>query len=126
MKTDNKWVYKVAMYLFLFLCILIIGINFTIYGEQTMQDVQESLASSANNECNYSGEGNDNSFIHKIINTISNHVNANSKSNLFIYVTSIFSIVLWIKISEVYFYKQSYIHTSYRKTLIAQKVRLNN
>lgn len=127
MKTENKLFNKVMIYLLILLCIISISINFTFYGVQSVQSVQESFTLSLNNECTNSGDGNNNTLINKRIDTILNRINSNGKSNILFHVASIFSmVILFIQISEFYFYEQAYLLTIHTRTLIVQKVRLNN
>ncbi len=127
MKTENKLKYKVIVYLLLFLCAICISFHLTIYGVQSVQEIQDSHLASVNNECNNSGDGNNNSLIHKIISNILNRITSNSKSDLLFYIAGTFStIILFIQISESYFDEQDYLSKIKKRSLIAKKIRLNN
>jgi len=127
MKAKNKLEYKVIMYLLLFLCAICISYHFTIYGVQSVQEMQDSQLASVKNEYNNSSDGGNNSLLNKIIITILHHINANSKSDLLFYAVGTFStIILFIQISEYYFYEHDYFSKIYKRSLIVQKIRLNN
>jgi len=94
---------------------------------QSVQEIQDSHLASVNNECNNSGDGNNNSLIHKIISNILNRITSNSKSDLLFYIAGTFStIILFIQISESYFDEQDYLSKIKKRSLIAKKIRLNN
>jgi ABC-type phosphate transport system permease subunit len=126
MKTDNIVKYRVITYLLLFLCAVCISFHLTINGVQSVQEIQDSQLISENNEYNNSGDGNNNSIINKIISTILNSINANNKSGLLFFLTGAFGIILFIQINESYIYEHDYFSRIYTRSLIAQKIRLNN
>jgi hypothetical protein len=127
MKTESKLKIKVILYLLLFLCAICISLHLTIYGVQSVQEIQASHLASVNNECDNSGDGNNNVSIHKVFNNISNRYSSNSKSNILFDVVGLFStIILFIQISESYFNEQNYLSKINKRSLIAQKIRLNN
>lgn len=126
MKTENKLVYKLIIYLLLFLCLISISFHLTIYGVQSVQEMQEAQLASVNNEYNYSSDGGNNFLLNKIISNILDRISAGNTSELLFYAVGTFStIILFIQICEYYFYKHDYSSKSY-KTLIAQKIRLND
>ncbi len=127
MKTENKLVYKLIIYLLLFLCVISISFHLTIYGVQSVQEMQEAQLASVNNEYNYSSDGGNNSLLNKIISNILNRINARNMSELLFYAVGTFStIILFIQICEYYFYKHDYFSKIYKRSLIAQKIRLND
>ena len=127
MKTKNKLVYKLIMYLLLFLCAISISFHLTIYGVQSIQEMQEAQLASVNSEYNYSSDGANNSLLNKIISNILNHINAKNTSGLLFYALGTFStIIIFIQICEYYFYKHNYFSKIYKRSLIAQKIRLND
>lgn len=127
MKTENKLVYKLIIYLLLFLCVISISFHLTIYGVQPVQEMQEAQLASVNNEYNYSSDGGNNSLLNKIISNILNRINARNMSELLFYAVGTFSIIiLFIQICEYYFYKHDYFSRIYKRSLIAQKIRLND
>lgn len=127
MKTENKLVYKLIIYLLLFLCVISISFYLTIYGVQSVQEMQEAQLASVNNEYNYSSDGGNNSLLNKIISNILNRINARNMSELLFYAVGAFStIMLFIQICEYYFYKYDYFSKIYKRSLIAQKIRLND
>lgn len=127
MKTENKLVYKFIIYLLLFLCVISISFHLTIYGVQPVQEMQEAQLASVNNEYNYSSDGGNNSLLNKIISNILNRINARNMSELLFYAVGTFStIILFIQICEYYFYKHDYFSRIYKRSLIAQKIRLND
>ena len=127
MKTENKLVYKLIIYLLLFLCVISISFHLTIYGVQSVQEMQEAQLASVNNEYNYSSDGGNSSLLNKIISNILNRINARNMSELLFYAVGTFStIILFIQICEYYFYKHDYFSKIYKRSLIAQKIRLND
>ena len=122
MKTKSKLMYKFIMYLLLFLCAVCISFHLTIYGVQSVQEMQNSQLVSINNEYNNSGDGNTNSKIQKkIIN-----INANNKSSFPFFIVGTFSIIIFnIQICELYIYGHDYFSKIFKKSLIAQKICLN-
>jgi hypothetical protein len=126
MKTESKLMYKVITYLLLFFCAVCISFHLTIYGVQSIQEIQDSQLVSVNNECKNSADGNNNSIIHKTINNICNHINANNKSGLLFFIAGTFNIILTFQISESYIYEHDYFSIIYARSLVAQKIRLNN
>ncbi|HHV10037.1 MAG TPA: hypothetical protein GXX75_07145 [Clostridiales bacterium] len=127
MKTENKLVYKLIIYLLLFLCVISISFHLAIYGVQSVQEMQEAQLASVNNEYNYSSDGGNNSLLNKIISNILNRINARIMSELLFYAVGTFStIILFIQICEYYFYKHDYFSKIYKRSLIAQKIRLND
>lgn len=127
MKTENKLVYKLVIYLLLFLCVISISFHLTIYGVQSVQEMQEAQLASVNNEYNYSSDGGNNSLLNKIISNILNRINARNMSELLFYAVGTFStIILFIQICEYYFYRHDYFSKIYKRSLIAQKIRLND
>lgn len=127
MKTKSKLMYKVILYILLFLCAVCISFHLTIYGVQSVQEIQNSHLVSVNNECNNTGDGNNNSKIQKIIINIFNHINANNKSRFLFFIAGTFStIILYIQINELYIYGHDYFSKIFRKSLFSQKIRLNN
>ena len=120
MKAENKLIYKVIMYLLLFLCAICISFHMTFYGVQSVQEIQDSHFAYVNDESNNSGDGNNNTLMQKIISNILNHINSNSKSDLLFYVAGIFStITLFIHMRECYFNEQDYLSNIYKSSLIA-------
>ncbi len=127
MKIENKLVYKLTIYLLLFLCVISISFYLTIYGVQSVQEMQEAQLASVNNEYNYSSDGGNNSLLNKIISNILNRINARNISELLFYAVGTFStIILFFQICEYYFYKYDYFSKIYKRSLIAQKIRLND
>lgn len=127
MKIENKLVSKLIIYLLLFLCVIGISFHLTIYGVQSVQEMQEAQLASVNNEYNYSSDGGNNSLLNKIISNILNRINARNISELLFYAVGSFStIILFIQICEYYFYKYDYFSKIYKRSLIAQKIRLND
>lgn len=127
MKTENKLKYKVIMYLLMFLCAICISFHLTIYSVQSVQEVKDSQLASVNNECNNSGDGNNNSLIDKTICNIFSHINSNNKFKLPYFVAFTFgAIILFIQNRELYFIKQDNHSGIIKRSLIAQKIRLNN
>ena len=127
MKTEIKLVYKLIIYLLLFLCVISISFYLTIYGVQSVQEMQEAQLASVNNEYNYSSDGGNNSLLNKIISNILNRINARNMPELLFYAVGAFStIMLFIQICEYYFYKYDYFSKIYKRSLIAQKIRLND
>lgn len=127
MKTENKLVYKLIIYLLLFLCVISISFHLTIYGVQSVQEMQVAQLASVNNEYNCSSDGGNNSLLNKIISNILNRINARNMSELLFYAVGTFStIILFIQICEYYFYKHDYFSKIYKRSLIAQKIRLND
>jgi hypothetical protein len=89
--------------------------------------MQEAQLASVNNEYNYSSDGGNNSLLNKIISNILNRINARNMSELLFYAVGTFStIILFIQICEYYFYKYDYFSKIYKRSLIAQKIRLND
>lgn len=127
MKIENKLVYKLTIYLLLFLCVISISFHLTIYGVQSVQEMQEAQLASVNNEYNYSSDGGNNSLLKIIISNILNRINARNISEFVFYAVGTFStIILFIQICEYYFYKYDYFSKIYKRSLIAQKIRLND
>ena len=127
MKTENKLVYKLIIYLLLFLCVISISFHLTIYGVQSVQEMQVAQLASVNNEYNCSSDGGNTSLLNKIISNILNRINARNMSELLFYAVGTFStIILFIQICEYYFYKHDYFSKIYKRSLIAQKIRLND
>ena len=127
MKTENKLIYKAIMYLLLFLCAACISFHLTVYGVQSEQELQDSQLVTVNNEYNISGDGNNNSIIHKIISNILKGIQANNKSGLLSFISgALCIIVLFIHACETYLYEHNYFSKLYKKSLIVQKIRLDH
>ncbi len=127
MKAESKLIYKLIIYLVLFLCVISISFHLTIYGIQSVQEIQEAQLASVNIEYNYSSDGGNNSLLNKIISNILNLINARNMPELLFYAVGSFStIILFIQICEYYFYKHDYFSKIYKRSLIAQKIRLND
>lgn len=126
MKTENILIYKIIMYLLLFLCVTSISFHFTIYGVQFVQEIQDSQLASINNEYSHSGDGNNNSIIHKLNSNILNRIKIKNNSGLLFFLAGIFSIIFTIQISESYINKHDYFLKINTRSLVAQKIRLNN
>jgi hypothetical protein len=127
MKTESKLKFIVILYLLLFLCAICISLHLTIYGAQSVQEIQDSHLASVNNEYDNSGDGNNNVSIHKVFNNISSRYKSISKSIILFDVVGLFStIILFIQISESYFNEQNYLSKIHKRSLIEQKIRLNN
>jgi hypothetical protein len=126
MNTENILMYKVIPYLLLFLCAACISFHLTIYGVQSVQEIQDLQLVSENSEYYNSSDGNNNSIIHKIISTILNRINASNTSVLLFFTAGIFSIILFIPISEYYIYTHDYFSKIYARSLVTSKIRLNN
>jgi hypothetical protein len=97
------------------------------YGVQSVQQqIHDSQLAYVNKECKNFGDGNNNLLIH-LKSTLLNRTHVNTISNITFYMVGIFSaIILFIQINEYYFYEQSRFTKIYKKSLIAQKIRLNN
>lgn len=127
MKTENTLMYKkVITYLLLFLCAACISFHLTIYGVQYLQEIQDSQLASINHEYNNSGDGNNNSIIHKIISKKFNHIKVVNDSGLLSFLIGSFNIILTNQISESYIYEHDCFSKIYARSLVAQKIRLNN
>ena len=127
MKTKSTLANKVIVYFLLLLCIMCISIYTVIYGVPSVHSVHESFAVSANNEDSNSGDGNNNSFIHRAVDAPLNHIFQNNISNSpFLVMDIIASTILFIQISESYFYGQINLLSNLKKSLIAKKIRLND
>ncbi len=127
MKTENKLIYKAIMYLLLFLCAACISFHLTVYGVQSEQELQNSQLVSVHNEYHISGDGDNNSIIHKIISNILKDIQANSKSGLLSFISgALCIIVLFIQTCETYLYEHNYFSKLYKKSLIVQKIRLDH
>lgn len=127
MKTENTLMYKkVITYLLLFLCAACISFHLTIYGVQYLQEIQDSQLASINHEYNNSGDGNNNSIIHKIISKKFNHIKVVNDSGLLSFLIGSFNIILTNQISESYIHEHDCFSKIYARSLVAQKIRLNN
>lgn len=126
MKTESKLLYKVITYLLLFLCATCISFHLTIYGVQSVQEIQDSQLASINHEYINSGDGNNNSIIHKLISNKHNRTNVINNSGLLFCLACTFNIIHTIQISESYLYEHEYFSKIYTRSLVAQKIRLNN
>lgn len=126
MKTKNILMYKVITYLLLFLCAACISLHLTIYGVQFVQEIQDSQFASINNEYNNSGDGNNNSITHKLISNNFNRIKVIDNSGLLFFLAGTFSIILSIQICEFYIDEHDSFSKIYARSLVAQKIRLNN
>ena len=126
MKTKNILMYKVITYLLLFLCAACILLHLTIYGVQFVQEIQDSQFASINNEYNNSGDGNNNSITHKFISNNFNRIKVIDNSGLLFFLAGTFNIILSIQICEFYIDEHDSFSKIYARSLVAQKIRLNN
>lgn len=127
MKTENTLMYKkVITYLLLFLCAACISFYLTIYGVQYVQEIQESQLASINHEYNNSCDGNNNSIIHKLISNNLNRIKIITNSGLLSFLVGSINIMLTIQISESYINEHDCFSKIYSRSLVAQKIRLNN
>lgn len=126
MKTGNKLLYKVVTYLLLFFCATCISFHLTIYGVQSVKEIQDSQLASINHEYNNTGDGNNNSIIHKLISNKHNRTNVINNFGLLFCLACTFNIIHTIQISESYLYEHEYFSKIYTRSLVAQKIRLNN
>jgi hypothetical protein len=89
--------------------------------------IEDAHLASINSEYINSGDGNNNSPNHKFFSNLINRKTTNSKSNLLFYTTCAFSsFIIFIQLSEIYFYEQDYLSEKNKRSLITQKIRLNN
>lgn len=126
MKTKNILMYKVITYLLLFLCVACISFHLAIYGVQFVQEIQDSQLVSINHEYNNSGDGNNNSIIHKLISNNLYRIKVIINSGLLFFLAGTFNIILSIQISKFYIYEHDSFSKIYARSLVAQKIRLNN
>jgi hypothetical protein len=126
MKTENKMKYIVIMYLLVYFFALCIAFHVVIHGVQFVQEIQDSHLAAVNNEYNNSGDGNNNTIISKITTKLISLNTSKTKSSLLFYITETFSIIFFIQIRELYFNEFDYLSKINKRTLIAQKIRLNN
>ena len=126
MKTKNILMYKVITYLLLFLFVACISFHLAIYGVQYVQEIQDSQLASINHEYNNSGDGNNKSIIHKLISNNMNRIKVINKSGLLFFLLGTFNIIRSIQISIFYIYEHDSFSKIYARSLVAQKIRLNN
>ncbi len=126
MKEENILMHKVITYLLLFLCAACISFHLTLYGVQSVQEIQDSKLASINHEYYNSGDGNNNSIIHKLISNKLNRINVINTSGLLFFLAGTFNIILAIQNSESYIYEHDYFSKIFTKSLVSQKIRINN
>lgn len=126
MKTKNKLFSNVIMHLLLLLCAITISLNLTIYGIHDVQDIQDSHYTFINSNYYNTSKDNSNSYTLNTIRKINNH-NISNKFIFELYNTiASGNIIIFIQIKETYFLKQLYFSKLYKRSLITQKIRLNN
>lgn len=126
MKTKNILMHKVILYLLLFLCAACISFHLAIYGVHFVQEIQDSQLASINHDYDNSGNGNNKSIIHKLTGNNLNRIKAIDNSGLLFFLAGTFNIILSIQIRKFYIYEHDSFSKIYARSLVAQKIRLNN
>jgi hypothetical protein len=127
MKSIRKLKAIIIMNSLLFLFLISISFHFTFYGVQSVKEIHDSHLNSVNHEYSYSSDGNNKLFVRKIISSIFNSINSNSKPAISSSIAAAFIIIIFfILINELYFKEYDFYSKIHRRSLIDQKVRLNN
>jgi uncharacterized membrane protein SpoIIM required for sporulation len=125
MKSRNTTMYKIIIFLFLFLFATNIFFQNNIYGVYSVQENQDSLSASINHEYQNTSDGNKNLIIYKSFRFTHNNSLSTCADGILFLLVSTFGIIRTIQSCELYIYNHKYSLKN-SASLVSKKIRLNN